>query len=213
MVDLVNQTSFVITESFRNAFTLPNIQQAVFPLLLYTSAIVLYAILVWHFHRFIAARDILTMDLDKYNASPHPTTAKIVGGFLYLVKFFVMFPLVTFFSFAGFATLMFFLSQKADARTILLTSITLVSTIRATAYYSEDLAKDLAKLLPLTLLAVFLLDPSFFSLNLVVTRIQQLPYLIPVFATYLSFTIILEVILKLFSFIFNKLAPPSAEDI
>lgn len=212
-MDFLNQTSFVITESLRNAFTLPNIPQAILPLLLYTSAIVLYAILVWHFHKFIAARDILTLDLDKYNTSPHPTLAKVTEVSLYLVKFFVIFPLVTFFSFVGFAIMMFFMSQNADTGTILLTSITLISAIRATAYYSEDLSKDLAKLLPLTLLAVFLLDPSFFSLDLVINRVMQLPYLIPIFATYLSFTVILEVILKLFHFVFNRLAPPSEKDI
>lgn len=212
-MDFLNQTSFVITESLRNAFTLPNIPQAILPLLLYTSAIVLYAILVWHFHKFIAARDILTLDLDKYNTSPHPTLAKVAEASIYLAKFFVIFPLVTFFSFVGFAIMMFFMSQNADTGTILLTSITLISAIRATAYYSEDLSKDLAKLLPLTLLAVFLLDPSFFSLDLVINRVMQLPYLIPIFATYLSFTVILEVILKLFHFVFNRLAPPSEKDI
>jgi len=213
MADLANQTSFVITESFKNALTLPNIKETVFPLLVYTAAMVLYSVIIWHFYRFIATRDIVTLDMRKYENSNHPRIAKFLAANIFAIKFLIVFPLVTFFTFAGFSVLLFFLSQSANTQTILLTSITLVSAIRATAYYSEDLSKDLAKMIPLALLGVFVLDPSFFSIDLAIKRVLQLPYLIPVFATYLSFTVILEVMLKIFHFVFNKLAPPSEKDI
>ena len=38
-----------------------------------------------------------------------------------------------------------------------------VSTIRVTSYLSEELSRDLAKILPFGVLAIFIIDASFFS--------------------------------------------------
>lgn len=208
---LLNDTAVIITESMKNAFTIPSLREAIFPLLLYVAAMVLYSVAIWHFYRFISSRDIITIDLSKYDLSPHPRLAKSLASLLYVAKFSVVFPLISFAAFSGLSVLLFFLSRTADVQTILLTSITLVSAIRATAYYSEDLSKDIAKLIPLALLAVFALDPSFLSLELVRDRITRLPFLVPLMATYLSFIVILEVFLKMLHYTFVRLSPPSDE--
>ncbi len=213
MADILNQTTVLIQQTLSNAFAIPNLRETILPLFLYTAGIVIFSIIIWHGYRFIATRDIITLDLSKYDVGRHPRLAKFVATNIFIIKFLVVFPLITFSTFAGLGLLLFFLSKTAQVETILLTSITLISAIRATAYYSDDLSKDLAKLIPFYILGVFVLDPSFFSLDLVVERVGQLPSLLPVLTTYLSFTVILELVLKTLHFLFLKLSPQETSDI
>jgi len=76
-------------------------------------------------------------------------------------------------------------------------STALVSTVRITSYIKEEHASDLAKLTPLALLGVFLTDPNFFSLDLLITRLQEIPSLGWQLIHYLSFCILLEWILRI----------------
>ena len=56
-----------------------------------------------------------------------------------------------------------FLSENRTFPDILLMALVTVSTIRVTSYLSEELSRDLAKILPFGVLAIFIIDASFFS--------------------------------------------------
>ncbi len=81
----------------------------------------------------------------------------------YILKYLIVFPLFAFFWFAVLTMMLTFLSQGRELADTLLIALATVSAIRFSAYYNEDLARDLAKILPFALLALFLIDASFFS--------------------------------------------------
>ena len=83
----------------------------------------------------------------------------------YVGKYLILFPVVAFSWFAILTTLLTFLARGQTIDEILLISMAVLSAIRITAYYNEDLSRDLSKILPFAMLGVFLIDISYFSLS------------------------------------------------
>jgi hypothetical protein len=65
------------------------------------------------------------------------------------------------------------------------------------AYYNEAASQELAKLIPIVLLGAYLTTPSFFSLELVLSRVQELPSFINRIGGFILFTMVLEISLKI----------------
>ena len=107
-----------------------------------------------------------------------------------------------FFWFIIFAFFLTFLSEL-EIQTLLLISATIVAAIRMTSYYKEDLSRDIAKLLPFTLLATSILNPAFFNIERIFTHFNELPNFLGNIFYYLIFIIILEIVLRFFDFIFS----------
>lgn len=172
--------------------------QANFPiLLLFTAAIVIYAILIYTFYRFAAARDIFGFNLAEFRKDINRGIgAKIFKLMLGVVEYGILLPAIVFIWFAGFSLLLFVLAKELAAAQVLLIAITIVSAIRVTAYYSEDLSRDVAKLLPFGLLAIAIVTPSFFSLSLTQERILGIGVFADKIIIYLLFAIVLEWILR-----------------
>ena len=112
-------------------------------------------------------------------------------------------PFLIFFWFSIFTLFLIFLTENLEISSLLLISAVIISTIRMTSYYKEDLAKDLAKLIPFTLLAVSILNPKFFSIERIFNQFAELPNFFNEIFIYLIFIIILEMILRFFDFIFS----------
>ena len=72
-----------------------------------------------------------------------------------------------------------------------------VSVIRVTAYYKEALSKDLAKILPFGVLAAFLIDGSFFSVDESLESLKDAKSYSEHVLYYLVFLIVLEFALRL----------------
>ena len=105
-----------------------------------------------------------------------------------------------------FTIFLVMLTQNLEISTILIISATIIGAIRVTSYiprYGEDLAKEIAKLLPFTLLALSMINPGFFSVERVITHFQLIPSAFSQILVYLAFIIILEIILRFFDFIFS----------
>ena len=68
-----------------------------------------------------------------------------------------------------------------------------------TAYYNEDLSKDLAKLMPFVLLGVFLVDPSYFSWSDIMSKINSLPEFFAMGIQFILLIMIIEWILRIVS--------------
>ena len=143
-------------------------------------SIAVYSIIIWHFYRFIARRDCF-----KINKTSHP---KLVG----FLKYFFLFPVVAVIFFVGFSLMLMFLTRNLEIESILSTSFAIILAIRITAYYSEDLSKDVAKMLPFALLGIFLVDPSYFKIEDVMARINSLPNFLVLCIQFIIFTIIVE---------------------
>ncbi|NTV24148.1 MAG: hypothetical protein HGA85_07325, partial [Nanoarchaeota archaeon] len=127
---------------------------------------------------------------------------------VFLYRHMVVFPLITFVWFLVIAGFMLFIAKSRDTAQILLMSMVVIAVSRMTAYYNEDLSKDVAKLIPLTLLALFIVDPAYFSLDATLAKFAAMPSSIHLVLQYLIFIVLLELILKMVSFLF-----PTMDDI
>ncbi len=176
------------------------------PLLLFIAGIVIYSIFVFKFYRFVARKNIFNLNLGQYN-NQEPGFLKILfASLLYVLEYVLLFPLFVFFWFLVFVVLLTILSKTLDVGTILLLAMALLASIRITAYFSEDLSKDLAKLIPFVLLGNFLIEISFFSFDASLTLLKSIPDYWQTILFYFVFVIIMEFILRMIYFttlIFN----------
>ena len=160
MIELIN-----IDSIFPNGLDLDSAFQSLGPVAVYVAGMALYAVFIFKFYRFVSSRDMFALDLSKYEESRF----KVVRGFLHVVmyaaKYVILFPAFAFFWFAVLTLILTFLSKDRPFSDILLIALATVSTIRVSAYYNEDLSRDLAKILPFAVLAIFLIDASFFKVN------------------------------------------------
>ena len=80
---------------------------------------------------------------------------------------------------------------------MLLLALVTISSIRVTAYYNEDLSRDLAKILPFAVLAIFLIDTSFFAISESLDLLKETPDHTENILYYLLFLIAMEFVLRL----------------
>ncbi|RMD45894.1 hypothetical protein D6829_00910 [Candidatus Pacearchaeota archaeon] len=176
-------------------------------LLFFTSVIILYSIFVFYFYRFLARRNILELNLNQYNVYENPAVVKIFAVVFYIIEHIILLPIMTFFWFAVLSILILILAEGIDVGTILLISAAMVASVRVTAHVSESLSKDLAKMLPFTLLAIAITKPGFFNISSLLSRIYEVPTLFTRVPQYLIFIVAVELIMKFAEFL-NSFSSP-----
>lgn len=182
------------------------------PLVFLLLGMVIYAIFIFHFYKFISRKDIFALNLSQYNQAKHPLLEKILGVILYLVEYILLFPLFTFFWFLILTILLSFMVKEPVVQSLLLISIALVGVVRITAYYKEELAKEVAKVLPFTLLGIYLADTAYFSFKESWAILKQFPSQLNIIIYYLIFIILLEFVLRISYLIFNPSKAETPQD-
>jgi len=202
MVEVTGFSSQIL-ESFNYLIALfPTWMQNFINLFLLVLLVVAYAIFIWKLYRFVARKNILELNLNKYNKANHPTVAKFFASIYYLLEYVIILPFLIFFWFVVFTFFLILLTDGLGVATILIISATIISATRMTAYYSEDLSKDLAKLLPFTLLAIAITKSGFFDFGRVIGHLSSIPTFFSNILIYLAFIAGLEIVLRLFDFVF-----------
>ena len=168
------------------------------PLVLFILGLAVHSILVFNLYKFVAKRDIFELNLRQYNRLQHKFLYKIYATFLYFLEYLLFFPLFLTVWFIAFSIMIISLTNQTDAATVLLISMAIVSTIRVLSYYKQTLSKEVAKLLPFALLAVFLMDISFFSWEKSWNLLIQIPSMLEILIYYFAFVVGLEFILRIF---------------
>lgn len=181
------------------------------PLLLYILGLAIYSIFIFKFYRFIAKKDIFSLDLQQYNTAETPKGKKIFGIFLYILEYLILFPLFAAFWFTILFVLLVFLSKNQVIESILLTSMAIIAIVRITAYYNDDLSKDLAKMLPFTLLGIFLVDSSYFSTADSILLLKQFPLFWKSFIYYFFFVVVLEFVCRIFYTVWHNVFSPKTD--
>jgi len=166
-------------------------------LLVSTLGLFLYAIFVWKFYRGLARRDLFAINLEKYDLDKYGALKKAGSAFLYILKYLIIFPLYITFWFAVMTLFLVLLGEEMVINQIIIVSIVIISGVRVTSYFKEELATDMAKLLPFALLAVLLINPNFFSFDMFYERVMQSTALLPSILDFFIFAIVLEFILRL----------------
>ena len=173
-------------------------------LFLLVLTVVLFSLFIWKVHKFIARKNIIELNLNQYNKSEHPLFEKFLAGIFYFVEYIIILPFVVFIWFSIFASFLILLSGGTiNVANILVISAIIISSIRVTAYYNEDLSGEVAKLLPLNLLAFSILSFTSISFDKIIENISQIPFFSQNILIYFGFIITLELILRFFDFIFS----------
>ena len=183
-----------IFNGFRNA--IPTEYQLLFDLFLYTIFIAIYAIFIWKFYKFLASREIIQLNLKQYNHSNYPGMEKFFAVILFTVEYMIVVPFLVLFWFTILSLFLLILSKDSSAQQILLIAAAIIASTRITAYISEDLSKDLAKILPFTVLGLFILEPGFFNIESMFAKISQIPGLFSNIVIFIIFIFIVEFILR-----------------
>lgn len=156
----------------------------------YSLGMVVYAVMVYKFYKNLARRDIFRVDIER------PRQGSFLGaiwdGLLFLVRSLVLFPVVTFIWFLLLSGILLFLSKSHTVAQILLMSMTIIAAARVTAYYNEELSVDVAKLIPFTLLGVFIVDSTYFSMESAIRKFYSVPSYTHLVLQYMIYIVILE---------------------
>ncbi|MGK0208902.1 MAG: hypothetical protein ACI83O_000161 [Patescibacteria group bacterium] len=169
-------------------------------LIVITTIISLYALFIFKFYKLLAKRNLIELNLNKYNKYEGQKIFKIIATFFFVIEYIIILPFITFFWFAILTILLFILSESLAPGTIILLSASLIASVRITAYFSENLSQDLAKMLPFTLIGVAITKTSFFNLSNQVERLTQIPLLFDQIFFYLIFIIAIELIMRVYEF-------------
>ena len=165
-----------------------------------------YTLMVWKFYRFIATKNLLHLNLSQYNRSEHPVIMKLVAAFFYFLEYIIIVPFLVFFWYAAFTLFLIFLTDSLEIQALLIVSATIIGAIRMTSYYNQNLSKEVAKLLPFTLLAVAILDyTKIFNAERIFTQLSAIPDFFGSIAIYFLFILLLEIVLRFFDFLFIAL--------
>ena len=185
-----------INDIFPNGLDIDDALDLLWPVTVYLLGLTAYAVFVFKFYRFVAARDMFKLDLSKYQESRFRWVRAFLHIILYTGKYIILFPVFAFFWFAVLTLILTFLSKDRAFSDILLLALATVSTIRVTAYYNEDLSRDLAKILPFAVLAIFLIDATFFTVSESLDVLQGTRDYSENILYYLVFLIALEFVLR-----------------
>jgi len=178
--------------------TIPEDQRLWVSLAIYTVLIIFYSVFIWYFYKFLSKRDILELNLKKYNNASHPFLEKLLATSLFTLEYLIILPFLVFFWFGVFSIFLLLLSESQDVPHLLLISTAIISSIRVVAYINNSLAEDLAKILPFTLLVTFTLNFNLISLGEVFMRLYGIPQLLKIIFMYLGYILMTEFILRLF---------------
>ena len=118
-----NLTSFIvdpISESYLSFVnSLPSHYQILLSIFIYVVLIALYSIFVFEFYRFLARKNIITLNLSQYNTSNHPFFKKFLATIFFLIEYIIVLPVLVFFWFAVLSFILLLLSRDQPLSQIL----------------------------------------------------------------------------------------------
>ena len=188
-----------IENFFPNGLNVTEAYNLLEPVALYILGMSIYTLFVFKFYRFLASKDIFEFDVSRYEESKHRAVRVVLHAVAYAAKYLFIFPLVAFFWFATFTVLLSFLAPDRPFSDILLVALAVVGTIRISAYLTEDLSRDLAKILPFAVLGIFIVNVSFFKTSDSFEVLKQANDNREAILYYLGFSIVLEFVLRISS--------------
>jgi hypothetical protein len=150
-----------------------------FGFLLFVIGIGIYSLFVWYFYRFISKRDVLPKSFYPVSFEKNVSKVKTLG---YVALYVFAFPAIIFVWFIVLAFFVFFVSKEMPFEIAIFISMAIIAVVRILAYYREEAAKEIAKMIPYAILAFLLTsaaiyaDPNFFTeknLSLIPTQFVE----------------------------------------
>ena len=146
-----------------------------YPTLMAIIAIAVYSGFVFMFYRILAKKDLLTLDLSKYADDFGGKVKKYLRSVLFVIQYIVVVPILIAFWTLVLAVILTLLSDGSDHARNALIATSVVGAVRILAYWTEDLSRDVAKMLPFAVLGVFLVGSTSIQWNEFATLLNTLP--------------------------------------
>ena len=169
------------------------------PLGIVVLSITVYGILVFHFYRFLARKDIIRLDLQKHNQARWPFLRKTISTVFYIVKFLLLYPIFVFVWFAVMAGLLYLMSRNQSTDNVMLAAMGVVGAIRICSYYNGALATDISKILPFALLGIMLIDNSLINFTGSTEGVREAALHLETVLYYMVAAVVLEFVLRILS--------------
>ena len=166
------------------------------PAIIFAVGVAIYAILIFNLYRFMSRKNIFNLDFSRFEERSHPVFRKVLHLIFYVAKYLLIFPLFAFFWFGVLVVMVAFLSKTREVEDLLLISMAVLTAVRVTSYYTEDLSRDIAKMLPFALLGIFLINLSYFDIETSVTLLERAGGHWRSIFYYWLFVVLLELVLR-----------------
>ncbi len=162
-----------------------------------TLIIITYALFIFYSYKLFSKKNLFKFNFREFLESSNRTVSSISGFFLYILEYIIILPFFVAIWFAFYSVFLLVLAKNLEIETILMVCTALIASIRISSFTSYSLAQDLAKMLPFTFLALAITGERFFSLDLILERVGDIPTLLYSIPIYLLFVFIIETIFRL----------------
>ena len=169
------------------------------PLALVIVSIAVYGIFVFHFYRFVARKDMFSLNLQKHNQARRPFLRKTISVVFYTFKFLLLYPIFVFIWFAVIAGLLYLMSRNQSIDNVMLAAMGVVGAIRVCSYYNGALSVDISKILPFALLGIMLIDNSIIQIPNSTEGVREAALRLDTVIYYLVAVVALELVLRILS--------------
>lgn len=149
--------------------------------------IAVYAIILGTFYNNFSRQKFFVLEHTKGETAKD----QLVHFITLIAKYTFAFPIITFVWFMFLTVFLVFLGSQSVAN-IMYISIAVVAAIRISAYWDEGISGDLAKMLPLGLLAYFIADPSFLDAATFEVKFFEITQLLPLSIPFFIYIVLLE---------------------
>ncbi len=170
-----------------------------YPTLMAIIAIAVYSGFVFMFYRILAKKDLLTLNLSKYADDFGGKVKKYLRSVLFVIQYIVVVPILIAFWTLVLAVILTLLSDSSDHARNALIATSVVGAVRILAYWTEDLSRDVAKMLPFAVLGVYLVSSTSVQWSAFQELLESLPELAKSFFSSLVLLAILETLLRIVS--------------
>jgi hypothetical protein len=198
-------------EEVSTSLQLPYEVKEVILVVLFAIGIVLVSLFIFKFYKTISKRDLIELNLVKYNWSEHPLARKFWATILYLIEYILVMPFILLLWFFAMAIIVLMIADQKSTIDVLMITASMVAAVRMLSYYGKEIAIDVAKLFPFISLGVFILSPGGFSIPKIIGQLNEFQNLLDNVIYYLVAMVIIEITLRLIYTltIFAKSSPDS----
>lgn len=166
-------------------------------------AISVYSVFVFIFYRALAKRDLITLNLNHYSDNLSGRVRKYARTILFVLQYIVVVPVLITFWTLVLAIILTLLSPEADHSRNALIATSVVGAVRILSYWTEDLSRDVAKMLPFGVLGVFLVGDAQVQISEIEELFSGLNEIATSFISSLFLIAVLESILRSLSAMIN----------
>ena len=169
-------------------------------------AISAYSIFVFIFYRNLAKRDLITLNLDKYSNNLTGKIKKYIKSITFVIQYILIIPVLLTFWTLVLAIILTLLSPDADHSRNALIATSVVGSVRILSYWTEDLSRDVAKMLPFGVLGVFLVGDAQVQISEIKELLESLEEIATSFISSLFLIAVVEGIIRSITSIINLIS-------